>query len=82
MPELTTELFLTPGQVARMGVPPFRIEILNEISGVDFTKCCAERVVDTLDGVEVPIISLKHLRANKAASGRTKDLTDLKRLPR
>ena len=40
-----------------------------------------ERVEDTIDGVEVPLISLRHLKANKKASGRSKDLVDLEHLP-
>jgi hypothetical protein len=31
--------------------------------------------------VEVPFISLHHLKANKQASGRLKDLNDLEHLP-
>jgi len=77
----TTELFLQENKIARMGVPPFRIEILTTISGVDFQECYAERVVDQIDGVEVNLISLKHLKANKKASGRLKDLSDLEHLP-
>jgi hypothetical protein len=38
-------------------------------------------VVDELDGVEVNLISLKHLKINKRASGRHKDLNDLENLP-
>ena len=41
----------------------------------------SERVVDIIDEVEVPIISLRHLKINKRASGRLKDLSDLKHLP-
>src|ERR1044071_118693 len=74
LPESTKELFLKPDNVARMGVPPFRIEMLTSISGVGFEECYAERVVDTVDDVEVPIISLRHLKVNKKASGRLKDL--------
>ncbi|GAB4145145.1 MAG: hypothetical protein Fur0046_22700 [Cyanobacteria bacterium J069] len=36
---LTSELFLQPNKVARMGVPPFRIEVLTTISGVSFEEC-------------------------------------------
>lgn len=39
------------------------------------------RITDTLDGVTVDLISLPHLKANKRASGRLKDLTDLEYLP-
>ncbi|MGC1376336.1 MAG: hypothetical protein WA821_08940 [Anaerolineales bacterium] len=76
----TPELFLQENKIARMGVPPFRIEVLTTISGVRFEECYAERVVDTLDDVEVPLISLKHLKVNKQASGRLKDLNDLEHL--
>ena len=34
-----------------------------------------------LDDVEVNLISLKHLKANKRAAGRLKDLADLEYLP-
>jgi predicted nucleotidyltransferase len=37
--------------------------------------------VAVLDGVSVNLIGLDDLKANKAASGRTKDLNDLKHLP-
>lgn len=77
---LTSELFLQPNKIARMGVPPFRIEVLTTISGVSFEECYAEKTVDVLDGVEVNIISLKDLKLNKRASGRLKDLNDLENL--
>ena len=74
------ELFLQENKIARMGVPPFRIEILTTISGVAFDECYAERVMDKIDGIEVNLISLKHLKVNKKASGRLKDLNDLEHL--
>jgi hypothetical protein len=76
----TPELFLQENKIARMGLPPFRIEILTTISGVDFGECFAERVIDNIDGIDVNLISLKHLKANKRASGRLKDLNDLEHL--
>ena len=79
-PDLTIDLFLTEKSIVRMGVPPMRIEILTTISGVGFEKCFAEKVVDSLDGVEVNLINLEHLKANKKASGRFKDMDDLEHL--
>jgi hypothetical protein len=78
--EATPDLFLQENKVARMGVPPFRIEVLTTISGVSFDECYAERIVDTLDDVPVNLINLKHLLANKRASGRLKDLVDAEHL--
>ena len=81
LPELSAELFLKEWQVVRMGVPPVRIEIATTISGVNFDECYAERVVDELDGVKANLISLKHLKLNKKASGRHQDLADIENLP-
>jgi len=41
----------------------------------------AQHVVDVLDSVKVSLISLKHLKVNKKASGRHRDLADLENLP-
>ena len=81
VPDLAVEMFLKPNQIIRMGVPPVRIEILTTISGVSFEECYPGRVVDELDGVVVNLISLRHLKINKKAFGRHKDLDDLENLP-
>jgi len=81
LPELSPELFLKEWQIIRMGVPPIRIELATTISGVNFNECYAERLTDTLDSVIVNLISLKHLKINKKASGRHQDLADLENLP-
>lgn len=36
VPELTVGVFMEPGKIVRIGVPPLRLEIMNEISGVSF----------------------------------------------
>lgn len=81
-PELTPELFLQENGIVRMGTTPLRIEVLGSISGVTFDECHAARRIDIMDGVEVSIIDLDHLLANKRASGRHKDLMDIERLSR
>jgi predicted nucleotidyltransferase len=79
--EVTPALFRKPGNIVRMGVPPVRIEVLNEIDGVDFVACSERATIAVLDGVPARLISLGDLRANKRASGRHKDLDDLEHLP-
>ena len=81
LPELSPELFLQEWQIIRLGVPPIRIEIATTISGVNFDECYEERVIDKLDDVKVNLISLKHLKTNKKAAGRHKDLSDIENLP-
>jgi hypothetical protein len=76
------EDFLEEGRVVRMGNPPFRLEILTTIDGVSFPECYAARNIAVIDGVDVNLIKLQHLRLNKKASGRLKDLADLENLPK
>ncbi len=75
------EWFFKPDNVIRMGLPPYRIEISTGISGVEFGPCYARRQEAVIDGVETHVIGLADLKANKLASGRGKDLEDLKQLP-
>ena len=51
------------------------------VSGVEFEECYTRRLVATLDGVPVAIISSDDLKRNKRAAGRHKDLGDLENLP-
>jgi hypothetical protein len=76
----TAELFLTPGHVVRMGNPPVRIEIINQITGVQFADCYARRVNTELDGVPATLIARDDLLTNKRSAGRAKDLNDIKQL--
>ena len=77
VPELTPALFLEEHRIVRMGRAPLRIEISMSIDGVKFEACYRERIVDTIEGLEISIINLEHLKQNKRASGRLKDLADL-----
>ena len=81
LPQLSPELFSERDKVIRMGVPPLRIELITTISGVAFADCYPERIIDTLDGIEVNLIDLQNLKLNKQASRRHKDLDDLEHLP-
>jgi hypothetical protein len=81
LPEVTPELFQEEEKVIRMGLPPIRIELITSISGVAFDQCYPHRIDDVIDDVEVKLIDLEHLKINKRASGRHKDLNDLEHLP-
>ncbi len=81
VPGLSADLFMKKRQVVRMGMPPIRIEVMTEISGVSFDECHKKKVTGLIDDISVNIISLEHLKINKKASGRIKDLDDLEHLP-
>ncbi len=79
--EITAGLFMQPGDIVRMGLPPMRIEVLNDIDGVGFDESYARCEKVEIDGIPVNIISLADLRCNKLAAGRHKDLDDIEHLP-
>ncbi len=68
---------LREDQIIRMGLPPFRIEILTTISGVAFADCYARRQMRQIDDLTISVIARTDLIANKKASGRPKDLSDV-----
>jgi hypothetical protein len=80
-PVLESRLFIDPRSIVRFGVPPFRIEVMTSIDGVEFDACRARAVEFDVEGVPVPVISLADLKINKRAAGRHKDLADLENLP-
>ena len=72
--------FAAPGIVYQIGLPPRRIDILTEISGLGFEDAWASRVPADVAGATVHFIGRDALVRNKRAAGRAKDLADLERL--
>jgi hypothetical protein len=66
--------------IFHFGIPPWRIDILTSIPGVDFEKAYAERVSLPLGGYQATCISKNWLIKAKRASGRPQDLLDLESL--
>ena len=77
LPGVTEECYLDEKRMSQFGVPPYRIDILVKILGVDFEDAYPRRQMLPLAGVPVPFISLEDLKKNKLATGRHKDLGDL-----
>lgn len=69
-----------PGTVYQIGLPPFRIDILTELSGVSFEDASTEAVAGHFGSERVRCIGLEAMIRNKRASGRTKDLVDAETL--
>jgi hypothetical protein len=72
--------FARPGTVYQIGLPPRRIDVLTEISGITFDEIWASRVTAEIDHRTIPIIGRDSFIKNKIASGRPKDLADVARL--
>lgn len=77
MHEVSAADFSSPSIVFQIGIPPGRIDILTELSGVNFDAAWANRMTVEIDGVKFSIIGRSDLIANKRATGRPKDIADL-----
>lgn len=77
---ISADDFERPDIVAQFGIPPYRIDLLTTISGIDFDDAWADHVNGEIAGVTVPVLSRRAFVANKRASGRTKDRADLESL--
>ncbi len=77
---VVTADFAQPGTVYQMGLPPRRIDVLTQISGVDFEPAWATRTSVSIAGHPVGFLGRDALLVNKRAAGREKDLLDVKML--
>jgi hypothetical protein len=78
--EITPELLMKESKVIQLGKPPFRIDILTSIDGVNFNEAWERKVVGKYGNQTLYFISKEDLIKNKKASGRKKDLDDLSEL--
>lgn len=66
----------TPGTVFQIGVAPNRIDLMNEIEGVEFEDAWRARQTHVVDGLGLPVLGRDHLLGYKRATGRARDLAD------
>jgi hypothetical protein len=74
--ELSEADLLQPELVFQIGVAPNRIDLLTDVSGLQFEDAWPRRNVLELQGLAVPVIGREDYLANKRATGRLKDLAD------
>ena len=75
--DLTRDDLMRQDTVFQIGRPPARVDILSGISGVEFADAWSRRVIVSVEGVQVPVLSREDFVANQRAAGRPKDLLDL-----
>lgn len=80
MRELNQALFLDKGKIIRIGTEPMRLEVLNQIDGVEFSDCYKNRKELRSGGLHINFIGLAELVKNKRATGRGKDQIDAEEL--
>jgi len=76
------EEFMEPGAIIQFGQPPNRIDLLNSVDGINFDEAWETRNIQRIKSgdteIAVNYIGLIPLIKNKKASGRYKDLDDLR----
>lgn len=77
---LTVDDFLKPGYITQIGQPPLRIDILNNIDGLEFEQARNNMEQIKVDGLQISYIGLHDFVQNKKASGRPQDLADIKEI--
>ncbi|GMU69199.1 MAG: hypothetical protein AMXMBFR37_15310 [Steroidobacteraceae bacterium] len=78
--EVSEADFSSEGLIFQIGNSPRRIDIITRIDGVGFQQAYANRKMVSIEGMEIPAISVEDLIANKRASGRPQDIADVGRL--
>jgi hypothetical protein len=63
-----------------MGLPPGRIDVLTELTGLTFAEAWLDRIRRPFGEVEVDFIGRASFIRNKRATGRPKDLADIEGL--
>ncbi|HMO32767.1 MAG TPA: hypothetical protein PKE63_09370 [Lacibacter sp.] len=76
------QFFSDAYDVFALGVPPYAIEIMTQVKGLDFRETYRKATMETMDETPVRVIHLHHLLQAKKAAGRYKDLNDIENLPR
>jgi hypothetical protein len=75
--EVAVDDFTTPGITYQMGVPPGRIDILTELTGITFAEAWPQRLRQRFGDVDVDFIGRDAFIRNKRATGRPKDIGDI-----
>ena len=75
--DVSTADFAREGLTYQIGIPPSRIDILTELTGITFADAWADRLRRPFGEVEVDFIGRASFIRNKRATGRHKDLADI-----
>ena len=80
MTDIVERDFALPGVVFRIGIPPLRIDIVTELTGVTFDEAWPDREAGMFGDLTVDFLGRDAFIRNQRATGRSKDLGDLEGL--
>ena len=78
--DVTSADFARPGVVLQIGVPPGRIDVLTELTGLEFGDAWRSRESGRFGSLTVDFLGRDDFIRNKRATGRAKDLGDIEGL--
>lgn len=84
LPEIAVkkdEFFSENFDVFAFGKPPYAIEIMTAVKGLDFKNSFENATIEEINDTPTRIIHLQNLIEAKKAAGRSKDLNDIENLP-
>jgi hypothetical protein len=74
--DATMSDFASPGITLQIGIAPYRIDILTEITAVNFDEAWANRTMSSFGGGTYPVIGKEEFIRNKRSTGRLQDMAD------
>jgi|SRR5436190_23733486 len=78
--DVTVDDFSRAGVVYQIGLPPGRIDILTQLTGITFADAWPGRQRGRFGDIDVDFIGREAFIRNKRATGRTRDLGDIEAL--
>ncbi len=78
--DIPESVFAKKGDILTFGVPPVRVDLLNEIDGVDYASARPNIIRGRYGSVEASFIGFEDLLRNKRSTKRTKDKADIEEL--
>ena len=78
--EVESSDFATYDGVLQIGVPPYRVDIINRAAGISFDDATSEGATFEVEGRFIPVIGKRALLTNKRAAARAQDIADVEAL--
>lgn len=75
--DISADDFAREGATYQIGLPPRRIDILTELTGLTFAEAWVDRVRGPFGEIEIDFIGRAAFIRNKRSTGRPKDLVDI-----
>jgi hypothetical protein len=76
--DITINDLINPDTIIQLGYAPLRIDLITDLSGLNFSESYQKKIEGSYLGVTAYFIALDDLIINKQIAGRDKDLNDIK----